>query len=306
MTTHFEIKQANWNDDCEALRAIRTAVFIEEQLVPKELEWDDNDESSTHWLAIDHNKKPVGVVRMLTNGHIGRMAVLKQARKKGIGKALLEQAINYARHKNLYEVFLHAQTHALTFYQKAGFITYGSEFIDAGITHRSMRLQLSDQRLLAVHGGDFSINDMSSAAQSILSQATQQLRILSFDLNSNIFNTQEMTELLSKLARKSRYSRIHILVADTSAIIKKGHRWLELQRRLTEKINIRRISCEPHLLKNNLIIADRAGFICQSIKDPEKIWGNFNNIPTTTNHIKEFDDLWDRAINDKDLRQLSL
>ncbi len=306
MTAHFDIKLTNWSNDCETLSAIRTAVFIEEQQVPKELEWDDKDELATHWLALDQEANSVGVVRMLADGHIGRMAVLKEARQQGIGKALLEQVIEYARAKNLFEAYLYAQTHALAFYQKAGFTAYGEEFLDAGIPHRSMRLQLADRRLLAIHGGNFLINDFSSTTQSLISQTSQQLRILSFDLDYKNFDTQTITDALSKLARRSRYSKIYILVADSSIIVKRGHRWLELQRKLTEKIKIRRVNCEPHLLKNNLIIADQAGVICQSMKEPEKIWGNFNNVPVAANYIKEFDDLWNRAVEDKDLRQLSL
>ena len=133
------IRPATWVDDGDALAAIRRRVFIEEQQVPEALEWDGEDLGARHWLAL-HEGQPLGTVRLLADGHIGRMAVLMQARKNGLGSRLLRAAINAARAQGLVEVYLHAQMQALGFYGRHGFVAEGQLFMDAGIAHRAMRL----------------------------------------------------------------------------------------------------------------------------------------------------------------------
>ncbi|NOR42675.1 MAG: GNAT family N-acetyltransferase, partial [Gammaproteobacteria bacterium] len=79
---------ANWKDDKEVLSAIRHQVFVQEQSVPEEMEWDDHDESSTHYLATMNNRV-VAVARLKPDGQLGRMAVLTEFRHQGIGSNLL-------------------------------------------------------------------------------------------------------------------------------------------------------------------------------------------------------------------------
>lgn len=133
------IRAARWADDGEALAAIRRRVFIEEQHVPPALEWDGEDERAQHWLALGDDQ-PLGTVRLLADGHIGRMAVLASARRRGLGSKLLQAAIDAAQQQGLREVYLHAQVHALGFYGRHGLVVEGEEFMDAGIAHRVMRL----------------------------------------------------------------------------------------------------------------------------------------------------------------------
>ncbi|HDK37659.1 MAG TPA: GNAT family N-acetyltransferase, partial [Thiolapillus brandeum] len=87
----FSIRLANWHQDAEALSLVRKKVFVEEQQVPVELEWDGQDPQCLHLLAEDAGGNPIGTGRLLPDGHIGRMAVLKEWRGKGIGFALLRQ-----------------------------------------------------------------------------------------------------------------------------------------------------------------------------------------------------------------------
>ena len=150
----FDVREADWEHDAEVLSNIRRLVFILEQSVPQEEEWDGRDEESWHWLASDDAGRPIGTARLLPEGQIGRMAVLKEYRGYGIGAALLERAVNKARHLGFDTVFLHAQSHALEFYEKAGFTRQGEEFMEADIPHYRMtrRLSLPDdeaQRILA-------------------------------------------------------------------------------------------------------------------------------------------------------------
>ncbi len=302
----FTTRLANWEQDKALLREVRTTVFVEEQQVPIELEWDDKDENAFHWLALDENNKPLGTCRMLPDGHIGRMATLHSHRGKGIGLALLNSALEQAASLQLFEAYLYAQTHAIPFYEKAGFIAIGEEFMDADMPHKTMRLQLAERRLLGIHGGNFVIDNFKSVALDITEQAQKELRILSYQLDPRIFDNDDYHRLVSQLARKSRYTDIRILVVDPAPLVKRGHRLLTLQRRLSSNILIRKTSANPHDIKDNLIIADHTGMLCQSIKEPEKIWGNYYNRPVVQTYIDQYDDLWQRAKEDKDLRQLEI
>ncbi|MGV0035050.1 MAG: GNAT family N-acetyltransferase [Candidatus Azotimanducaceae bacterium WSBS_2022_MAG_OTU7] len=134
----FNTREADWHTDNNQLSTIRHLVFIVEQKVPKDEEWDGKDEESWHWLATDTNDAPIGTARLLPDGQIGRMAVLSNYRKFGVGAALLEQAVEKARHLGFSSVFLNAQTHALGFYEKAGFVAEGEEFQEADIAHYRM------------------------------------------------------------------------------------------------------------------------------------------------------------------------
>ncbi len=120
---------------------VRRRVFIDEQQVPEELEWDGDDFDAQHWLALIDDS-PIGTVRMRAGGHIGRMAVLKEYRQWGVGTQLLSAVVAAARAQGLHEVHLHAQVQAIDFYARHGFIAEGEQFMDAGIPHREMRLQL--------------------------------------------------------------------------------------------------------------------------------------------------------------------
>ncbi|HBA36071.1 MAG TPA: GNAT family N-acetyltransferase [Gammaproteobacteria bacterium] len=139
--THV-VRQASWREDEGRLRQVREAVFIREQQVPAELEWDEADRTCIHALVEDAEGLPLGVGRLLPDGQIGRMAVRREARGQGIGGAVLEFLIGQARTCNFAEVWLHGQTHAVTFYEQHGFVAEGETFMEAGIPHRMMRCAL--------------------------------------------------------------------------------------------------------------------------------------------------------------------
>lgn len=138
----FSVRDAGWDRDRAALTAVRRAVFMEEQGVSAELEWDGLDDGARHFLALDATGHPIGTARLLPDGHIGRMAVLASWRGQGVGSALLRRAVDAAREQGFTAVELAAQTHAIGFYQRFGFTPYGAEFMDADIPHRNMRLAL--------------------------------------------------------------------------------------------------------------------------------------------------------------------
>ena len=141
MKTSIDIQLVDWHQKQDVLKAIRKAVFIDEQHVPKDLEWDGQDNDCTHFLA-SINAIPVATARLTAKGQIGRMAVLGEYRGHGIGSRLLATVIEQAKQRGHRQVFLHAQISVIGFYQKHGFSAEGDIFIDAGIEHRTMRLSL--------------------------------------------------------------------------------------------------------------------------------------------------------------------
>ena len=136
----FKIRKANWTGDKAALRAVRRQVFVMEQLVPEELDCDDLDAAALHLLAVDNKGNPIGTARLLPSGQIGRMAVLKTWRGRGVGGALLSTLLGMSRSGNRPPPFLNAQVNAIGFYRRHGFRCSGDEFVEAGIVHRKMLL----------------------------------------------------------------------------------------------------------------------------------------------------------------------
>ncbi|MGW7273279.1 GNAT family N-acetyltransferase [Streptomyces sp. NPDC054864] len=142
-------------DDLEACFAVRKEVFVVEQQVPEDLEYDAYDADAVHVIAVRDDGLPLGTGRLLTGeaaaaknggdaevGALGRLAVAKAARGLGVGAALVRAIEDAARARGLAAVDLHAQTHALGFYERLGYEAYGPEFPDAGIPHRAMRKAL--------------------------------------------------------------------------------------------------------------------------------------------------------------------
>lgn len=130
-----------WASHQRQLRAVRTPVFIEEQSVTPEFEWDDIDATAVHLLAtLDH--EPIACLRIIEYKKIGRMAVLKNYRGRGLGAALLREAVAICKKQGSKSVYLSAQTHAIEFYRKAGFEQISDEYCDVDITHVDMQLDL--------------------------------------------------------------------------------------------------------------------------------------------------------------------
>ncbi|MEV6755618.1 GNAT family N-acetyltransferase [Streptomyces sp. NPDC051214] len=155
MSSAVTCRVAVGTDDLEACFAVRKEVFVVEQRVPEDLEYDAYDADAVHVIAVRDDGLPLGTGRLLTGaaaaaknggdagvGALGRLAVTKAARGLGVGAALVRAIEDAARARDLGAVDLHAQTHALGFYERLGYEVYGPEFPDAGIPHRAMRKAL--------------------------------------------------------------------------------------------------------------------------------------------------------------------
>jgi predicted GNAT family N-acyltransferase len=139
----FTIRRALWEADEPLIRDVREAVFVREQRIPAELEWDDADASATHVLAFAENGEAIGTGRLLPSGRIGRMAVLRAYRGQGVGRALLAALLDAGHANGHAEVTLSAQIQVIGFYQRMGFLPVGEVYREAGIPHQRMRLRLS-------------------------------------------------------------------------------------------------------------------------------------------------------------------
>jgi len=132
--TTITVRLADWDTDGELIRAVRRVVFVVEQNVPEELDFDGSDVGCRHILALEGNT-PVATARLGPDGRVGRMAVLESHRRRGIGTLLMTSLIDLARQENLQELQLHSQVHANAFYENFGFVPEGDEFIEADIPH---------------------------------------------------------------------------------------------------------------------------------------------------------------------------
>lgn len=153
MSCQYFVHITNWANHKHQLKKIRDQVFIQEQNVPVELEWDGLDEEAVHVLAevsfndkkVHSKKLAIGTARIIINNkqaYIGRMAVVSEWRGKGVGSEILSSCINACRKQRVEKIILNAQVYVTQFYQKAGFIISSDEFLDAGIAHKQMTLLL--------------------------------------------------------------------------------------------------------------------------------------------------------------------
>ncbi|WP_049722135.1 GNAT family N-acetyltransferase [Gilvimarinus polysaccharolyticus] len=159
-TPEFQCHTVSWATAAAALCDIRQQVFIAEQGVPPDLEWEHADEQAIHFLltatgqSINAHQDTIGCARILqethagaAHFHIGRVAVVANSRLRGAGTCLMRELLHWCQQQTGYthceQVFLHAQSNVIPFYERLGFNTVGESFIDAGIEHRTMIWQTS-------------------------------------------------------------------------------------------------------------------------------------------------------------------
>ena len=152
MNGGFSVRDASWAADAPKLQQVRRDVFIVEQRIPEDMEWDADDALCLHALAEDAAGNPVATGRLLTDGHIGRIAVLSGWRGRGVGAAIFEYLIGAAERRGHAELLLNAQTHAVGFYARHGFAPCGPEYLEAGIPHQPMRRQAGRDRATLLQG----------------------------------------------------------------------------------------------------------------------------------------------------------
>ncbi|HMM65834.1 MAG TPA: GNAT family N-acetyltransferase [Dokdonella sp.] len=248
INNEFSVEPATWPADMAELRAVRTEVFVLEQEVPEDEEWDEFDAHSQHVLARDATGKPVGTGRLTPKGTIGRMAVLREWRGKGVGEAILRVLLEIARERHFTQIEIHAQTHAMGFYERAGFVAFGEEFDECGIAHRHMRIELSPpegrppltvppRQAVALASSD---RETARAAMlAVMATARRELCILTRDLDPELFDDAGVLEAFKHLAIGGPQIQIRILLQDPLRARSDGHRLAALAHRLTSVFTFR-------------------------------------------------------------------
>jgi len=138
----YRIELMDWERAQTIAGPIRFAIFVGEQNVPPGIELDDKDAECMHAVAYDDAGKAIGTGRLLPDGHIGRMAVVKDMRRQGVGDAILDALVEEARKRGHKEVVVSAQLQAAEFYRDHGFVADGKVYQEAGILHENMRKTL--------------------------------------------------------------------------------------------------------------------------------------------------------------------
>ncbi len=142
----LDVRTGNWDELGATARALREEVFVVEQKIPANLEWDAADAGAVHAVAFNRFDLPLATGRLILQheapARIGRMATSRLVRNSGVGRQVLDALIAAARSRGVRELMLHAQTSAQNFYARAGFSPHGEVFQEAGIPHIEMWLAL--------------------------------------------------------------------------------------------------------------------------------------------------------------------
>lgn len=137
---HYQIKISTYDQYKSGIQAVRTRVFIQEQRIDPSLEWDEHDEEAIFAIAVNQDNQVIGTARLLSAGKIGRMAVLPNYRRQGVGTALLQHLLDIARARGDSQITLSAQQRVAELYTKQGFVPIGPPHIEVGIPHQNMQI----------------------------------------------------------------------------------------------------------------------------------------------------------------------
>jgi len=320
------VLEVDWKTHADALSAIRTEVFVEEQGVPRELEWDGEDEVCHHFLAINEAGQRVGCGRLMPSGQIGRMAVVRNERGKGIGRLILDAAIEKGKSLGFQRVSLHAQKEAVPFYRKAGFLPEGDEFMEAGIPHQAMNLELpipfdppenvprpaireepapeaAELAELKQFDGE---GDCVHGLLEALGWPLRTVRIYSQELDHLLFDREDVADALSAFVRSGPPTRLLVLIHSSSSVVSRGHRLVELARRLNSKIEIRKVPSELAVDRHSCVITDERGYFLLPDHETYQALANPYDPVQATRLAERFDYLWEHSETDRELRTLRI
>lgn len=319
----LNFRKYSWQLAPSAVRDIRQRVFIDEQKVPEDLEWDATDEIADHYLAVDASNRPVATARLFSTleetGHIGRMAVLPEARGKGVGEALLRHLVKESAGR-YQELHLSAQQHATGFYQRCGFHICSDVYEDAGIPHLDMRLLApelvrragEDQAAPMILGTDsqswlFSQErELMALLDSLVGQAGQRLWLYDRLLEHTLYDRYRFRELISVLARRHRLSEVRLLIHDDRPLVKKRHQLVELMRRLPSRIELRLVNPDYPTEDQPFVLVDRQGVLYRHDFGKPDGFARFDGAGRVKLLEEAFQRMWDAGRPSLELRELPL
>ncbi|WP_439106901.1 GNAT family N-acetyltransferase [Congregibacter sp.] len=299
------VREALWSADAAELERLRSAVFVLEQGVPKDIEWDGRDDKAIHVIA-ELKGVAIGCGRLLADGRVGRLAVIAQYRGQGIGARLLSQLVSLARQRGDRHLYLHAQIDAVRFYENAGFVADGEPFDEAGIKHLNMSSTLDYRRW---NEAIMQLRYPDPFAELVVAQAhhaRRELRILSPNLDNRVFDQEDLATAIRAFLRGGNLSHVKILVQDARAIVQRGHRLLALSRRLPSRIEIRRLAEHPQWNGETLVVRDRDSLLELPSSDADFGFYRPNDRPRSEASLSRFDELWRLGHVDPEFRALSI
>ena len=313
----FYIEPANYASDVEELRYLRTLVFVEEQLIPSEIEFDDLDPQCLHFLARDGQAQAIGTGRLTADGRIGRMAVVKEWRGQGVGRSLLRALLEKAGKLGLTSVVLDAQLSALGFYEQHGFEKDGEVYAKAGIAHQPMRLAIEalvnpvrgTSKPLAESVEAERIETLESivlATEQLINAARRQLCIFSRDLDFKIYGQSAIAEALKQFALRNRGDGVRIILQEPANLAGQMHPVLALAQRLPSHIQLRAPEeAEDQQYLPAFAIND-GGYLFRPLGNRyEGHWSP--NLPARNRQLRdEFEQIWQRSRICTEFRALAL
>jgi len=319
--------KVDWSSNRNRLQQIRERVFSDEQNVPRDLDVDGLDDDAIHFIALNDAGQALGTARLLQTGQIGRMAVLAEQRGRGIGRQLLDAAVAEATNAGFARVFLHAQRHAEDFYRKSGFLPVGPEFLEAGIPHIEMVLELpipfrgsqahrglpkvnADSKADTEHPSRVVQFDSETEARDavirVVERARRAVSISSANLDRALFGNDRILQLISDFVRRSRHVHVRVLVDDAKSIADESHPLLELARRLPSKVQIRRLPDDRIPSRRTYVVVDTVAVWIQPDVDGYVGWYNMRDRVEARRLSEEFAEVFERSMDDPELRLLNL
>ncbi len=302
LTADFRVEPADYRTDFQDLRRVREPVFVIEQQVPIELEWDAIDPICQHVIARDNDNRPIGTGRLSPQRKIGRMAVMHAWRGRGVGEALLRALIDAARAQRWPDVTLNAQVDAIGFYEKYGFVAHDAEFMEAGIRHQAMRLVLDpfEERPPFIQRLDLvaveSLEDALRATAEAIAGSRRELCVFSRDLDYTLFSATTTMDALRAYATSDIDCAVRVLLLDPLIPTQQNHPWLTLAQRLPSVFAFR--ACEEETDRqypSAFLVGDRGGLYFRPIGG--RIEGEASNAsPARARQLIEtFNRMWERA-----------
>jgi predicted GNAT family N-acyltransferase len=316
----FRVEPADYAIDFKDLRAIREPVFVLEQQVPLEEEWDALDPQCQHVIARDAEHRPIGTGRLTPERKIGRMAVLRAWRGKGVGEALLLALVERARALGWPEVSLNAQVGALGFYEKFGFAPYGARFEEAGIQHQAMRLALAPvavavaapsparPRPASVRPDDYEgLEGTLKAVRTLANAARRDLVVYTRDLEPAVFADPGVVDAIKAFAITRRGGTVRILLQDPASVQRQPHPLVALAQRLPSSFAFRTPQDAEELQYPSVYVANDAdGYLFRLLGSRHE--GDWSPaLPGRSRQLMEqFQRSWERARPTTELRSLAL
>lgn len=314
----FRVEPADFDADFDELRALRTAVFIDEQGILEEIEFDGIDGDCFHFIARDSQHQPIGTGRLTPDQKIGRMAVLKSWRGQGVGRALLIALLEKARKLGWTEVTLNAQTTVFGFYEKFGFVKVGDSFMEANIPHQMMHLELEPMakasrpapkpRAALVEITEFkNLEESLSATLELINNARRQICLYTPDLEPLLYGRTDVIEAIKQFAINSSGGNVSIILQDTLLARSQPHLLIDLAQRLPSAILLRTpIEADDLQYPSAYLINDDDGYLFRQQSSHQRgVWSP--NLPARNRQLSEqFERVWQRCRPCTEFRALGL